>query len=81
MLLFSDAFLLQSLLLCVVDEISDLNDHLVSLQQTKERDQEMFEHQLQLLENENRETKEQLMSDNMMLGMCFSKLSSSAVLK
>jgi len=61
-------FYTQRLLCCTVDEISDLNERLVGLQQTKDQDREMFEQQLQQLRNEYRETKEQLSSDNMMLG-------------
>ena len=55
-------------------EISDLNDRLFGLQQTKDQDREMFEQQLQQLRNEYDETKEQLMSENMMLSMCLSVL-------
>jgi len=57
-----------------VHEISDLNDRLFGLQQTKDQDREMFEQQLQQLRNEYDETKEQLMSENMMLSMCLSVL-------
>ena len=56
------------LLFCAVDEISDLNDRLAGLQQTKDKDREMFEQQLEQLRNEYQETKRQLSSDNMMLG-------------
>lgn len=51
----------------LVDEISDLSDRLVGLQQSKDQDREMFEHQLQQLRTEYRETKDQLTSENMML--------------
>jgi DNA repair exonuclease SbcCD ATPase subunit len=50
-----------------VDEISDLNDRLVGLQQSKDQDREVFEQQLQQLRTEYRETKDQLTSENMML--------------
>lgn len=53
-----------------VDEISDMNDHLVGLQQTKDKDHEMFEQQLQHLRNEYEETKEKLSSENMLLSEC-----------
>jgi len=54
-----------------VDEISDLNNRLVSLQHTKDQDREMFEQQMQQIRNEHRGRTEQLNSDNMMLSTCF----------
>jgi len=62
------------LLHCTVHEISDLNDRLTGLQQTKDQDREMFEQQLQQLRNEYEETKDRLMSENMILGMGLSVL-------
>jgi hypothetical protein len=50
------------------DEIADLNDRLIGLQQAKDAEKEMYESQLQQLRTEFQETKDQLTSENMILG-------------
>ncbi|XP_074654771.1 cilia- and flagella-associated protein 157-like [Tubulanus polymorphus] len=50
------------------DEIADLNDRLIGLQQAKDAEKEMYEQQLQQLRTEFQETKDQLTSENMILG-------------
>ncbi|XP_064648997.1 cilia- and flagella-associated protein 157-like [Lineus longissimus] len=50
------------------DEIADLNDRLIGLQQAKDAEKETYESQLQQLRTEFQETKDQLTSENMILG-------------
>ncbi|XP_053863869.1 cilia- and flagella-associated protein 157 [Malaclemys terrapin pileata] len=50
-----------------VDEITDLNDQLLSLQQAKESEKDAFEAQLAQVRHEFQETKDQLTSENMLL--------------
>jgi hypothetical protein len=52
----------------VVDEIADLNDRIIGLQQVKDAEKTMYERQLQQLRTEYKETKDQLIADNMVLG-------------
>lgn len=53
------------------DEIADLNDRLIGLQQAKDTEKESYEQQLQQLRTEFQETKDQLTSENMILGTIF----------
>jgi len=53
-----------------VDEIADLNDRIIGLQQVKDSEKTMFERQLQQLRNEYKETKDQLIASNIVLGNC-----------
>lgn len=55
-------------LLHLADEISEVNEQLMGLQQAKDTEKESFEQQLQQLRTEYQETKDQLTSENMMLG-------------
>ena len=50
------------------DEIDDLNDRLIGIQQAKDAEKEHYEQQLQQLRTEFQETKDQLTSENMLLG-------------
>lgn len=50
------------------DEIAEVNEQLMGLQQVKDTEKESFEQQLQQLRTEYQETKDQLTSENMMLG-------------
>jgi len=50
------------------DEIADLKDRLIGLQQAKDSEKEAYEQQLQHLRTEFQETKDQLTSENMILG-------------
>ncbi|KAI8514481.1 hypothetical protein Bbelb_070720 [Branchiostoma belcheri] len=50
------------------DEIADLNDRLVGLQQAKDQEKDTYEQQLATLRTEFQETKDQLTSENMILG-------------
>ena len=52
----------------VGEEIADLNDRLIGLQQAKDNDKEQYETMLQQLRTEFQETKDQLTSENMILG-------------
>lgn len=45
-----------------------MNDRLIGLQQAKDMEKESYEQQLQTLRTEFQETKDQLTSDNMILG-------------
>lgn len=54
---------------CVsADEIADLNDRYIGLQQTRDNEREHFELQIQQQRNEYQEMKDQLTSENMILG-------------
>ena len=53
------------------DEIADLNDRLIGLQQAKDSEKEQSETALNQLRTEFQETKDQLTSENMILGICF----------
>ena len=55
--------------LSVADEIIDLNDRLIGLQQAKDAEKEQYETQLNQLRTEFQETKDQLTSENMILGI------------
>ena len=50
------------------DDIADLNDRLIGLQQAKDTEKETYEQQLQQIRTEFQETKDQLTSENMILG-------------
>ncbi len=50
------------------DEIADLNDRLIGLQQARESEKEQYESHLQQIRTEFQETKDQLTSENMILG-------------
>lgn len=50
------------------DEIADINDRLIGLQQAKDTEKETYEQQLQQLRTDFQETKDQLTSENMILG-------------
>ncbi|XP_067662711.1 cilia- and flagella-associated protein 157-like [Haliotis asinina] len=50
------------------DELADLNDRFIGLQQAKDAEKETYENQLQSLRNEYQEMKDQLTSENMILG-------------
>ncbi|CAJ0966720.1 unnamed protein product [Ranitomeya imitator] len=50
-----------------VDEVADLNDQLSSLQQAKEAEKAAYETQLGQMRREFQETKDKLMSENMLL--------------
>ena len=52
----------------LADEISDLNDRIIGLQQVKDAEKHMYERQLQQLRTEYKETKDQLIAENMVLG-------------
>jgi len=52
----------------LADEIAEVNEQLMGLQQVKDTEKESFEQQLQQLRTEYQETKDQLTSENMMLG-------------
>ena len=45
-----------------------MNDRLIVLQQTKDAEKDAYEEQLQTLRTEFQETKDQLTSENMILG-------------
>ena len=51
------------------EELEDLNDRLVGLQQAKDTEKESYESQLQQIRTEFQETKDQLTSENMILGI------------
>lgn len=51
------------------DEIADLNDRLIGLQQIKDQEKEQYESELQKLRTDYQEMKDQLTSDNMILGI------------
>lgn len=51
-----------------IDEIADLNDKIVGLMQAKETDKTTYETQMAQLRQEFHETKDQLTSENMVLG-------------
>lgn len=51
-----------------VDEITDLNEQLQSLQLAKEMEKDAFEAQLAQVRHEFQETKDQLTSENIILG-------------
>ena len=55
------------------DEIADLSDRLIGLQQAKDAEKEQYESELQRLRTEFQETKDQLTSENMILGKSFWK--------
>ncbi|XP_041368419.1 cilia- and flagella-associated protein 157-like [Gigantopelta aegis] len=50
------------------EELADLNDRLIGLQQAKDAEKEEFESQLSALRGEYQEMKDQLTSENMILG-------------
>lgn len=50
------------------DEIADLNDRLIGLQQAKDAEKEQYESQLQQIRSDFQEMKDQLTSENMILG-------------
>nr|KAG5712082.1 hypothetical protein BaRGS_020808 [Batillaria attramentaria] len=50
------------------DEIADLNDRYIGLQQTRDNEREQYELQIQQQRNEYQEMKDQLTSENMILG-------------
>lgn len=50
------------------DEIADLNDRHIGLQQTRDNEREQYELQIQQQRNEYQEMKDQLTSENMILG-------------
>ena len=50
------------------DEIEDLKNRLTGLQQAKDAEKESYESQLQQLQTAFQETKDQLTSENMILG-------------
>jgi len=50
------------------DEIADLNDRLIGLQQARDSEKESYETGMQQLRTEFQETKDQLTSENMILG-------------
>ena len=53
------------------DEIADLNDRMLGLQQSKEQEKEHYEAELQKLRTDYQEMKDQLTSENMILGKYF----------
>lgn len=54
---------------CLVDDdIEDLNEQLIGLQQTRELEKEQAHATIQQIKTELQETKDQLTSDNMILG-------------
>ena len=53
---------------CTGDEIQDLHDRLIGLQQAKDSERDQYEQQLKTLRTEFQETKDQLTSENMILG-------------
>lgn len=56
---------------CLVDDdIEDLNEQLIGLQQTRELEKEQAHATIQQIKTELQETKDQLTSDNMILGKC-----------
>ncbi|XP_034351203.2 cilia- and flagella-associated protein 157 isoform X1 [Arvicanthis niloticus] len=57
-----------------VDEITDLNDQLQSLQVAKEMEKDAFEAQLAQVRHEFQETKDQLTTENIALGVKLSSL-------
>ena len=50
------------------DEIQDLHDRLIGLQQAKDSEKDQYEQQLKTLRTEFQETKDELTSENMILG-------------
>lgn len=55
---------------CLVDDdIEDLNEQLIGLQQTRELEKEQAHATIQQIKTELQETKDQLTSDNMILGI------------
>ena len=52
----------------VGDEIQDLSERLIGIQQAKDTEKDQYEQQLQQIRNEFQETKDQLTSENMILG-------------
>ena len=50
------------------DEIADLNDRYIGLQQTRDNEREQYELQIKQQRNEYQEMKDQLTSENMILG-------------
>ena len=50
------------------DELADLNDRYIGLQQTRDKEREQYELQIQQQRNEYQEMKDQLTSENMILG-------------
>ena len=60
--------LLCCITLWVVDEIADINDRLIGLQQIRDAEKDVYEKQLQQLRTEYKETKDQLIADNMTIG-------------
>nr|XP_039249586.1 cilia- and flagella-associated protein 157-like [Styela clava] len=63
------------------DEILDLNDKLAALQQAKDTEKESYEKQLATLKHEFQEMKDQLTSENMILGGKLSSLEEFKVQK
>ena len=53
------------------DEIADLRDRLVGLQQAKDAEKDIYESQLQQLRTEFQEMKDQLTSENNVLGRMY----------
>ena len=56
---------------CPGDEIADLNDRLIGLQQAKDTEKEQMETSIQAVRTEYQEIKDQLTSENMILGQHF----------
>ena len=50
------------------EEINDLNDRLAGLQQIKDHEKDRYEAELQKLRTDYQEMKDQLTSENMILG-------------
>lgn len=50
------------------DDIEDLNEQLIGIQQTRELEKEQAKATIQQIKTELQETKDQLTSDNMILG-------------
>ncbi|XP_076823875.1 cilia- and flagella-associated protein 157-like [Clavelina lepadiformis] len=63
------------------DEISDLHDRLLGLQQAKDAEKESYENQLSHLKREFQEVRDQLTSENMILGGKLSSLEEFKVQK
>ena len=57
-----------SFLFFSAEELADLNDRLIGLQQAKDAEKEEYESQLSALRGEYQEMKDQLTSENMILG-------------
>jgi len=52
----------------LVDEIADLRERIVNMEEVQSSEKTSYEQQLQQLQDEYKETRDQLIADNMMKG-------------